>query len=367
MIAMFQKLSYFAREADVYREIAERRAVTVVGLAEDHPPELPPGVRHTLVKANHPLAREWSVTVLGPEGGATLVAVDQESLDANAHTIEEGRASADGGRSAAPTRMRRSCGCARSCSCRSTPPTGSTRCCRRSSTARTDAPGLVGGAATVPRRPHGRADPRPGRAAAELEAIGDNAAERDPRTGLYTGAFLERWTRGLGSGTLPIGLVLLRVFGVASCARQYGLRAEMAALEGLREGICGMLRPADRMIRLDHEDFLVVLPSWANEEVLRSRRDLRAGSRARPGLPVRRAARRRRGHRHQGAPAARPAAGGRGGGVAARARPTVGAGPGGRAGSGLRRPCGSCRDPAAPGSPCPRTRPARRARGAARG
>ena len=38
--------------------------------------------------------------------------------------------------------------------------------------------------------------------------------KRDPRTGLYTGAYLERWTRGLGAGTLPIGLVLLRVFGV---------------------------------------------------------------------------------------------------------------------------------------------------------
>ncbi len=269
VIAMFQKLSYFAREVDVYREIAERRAVTVVGLAEDHPPELPPGVRHALVKANHPLAREWSVTVLGPEGGATLVAVDQETLDANAHTIEEGRSFRG-----------------------------------RWSFSRADAYAQILRLRAQLQLPVDTADqidavlqavldrPEPMRqdwwevplrflgdrmdglirdqasAAAKPEATGDNAAERDPRTGLYTGAFLERWTRGLGSGTLPIGLVLVRVFGVATLRTQYGMRAEMAVLEGLREGICGMLRPADRMIRLDHEDFLVVLPSWANEDVL---------------------------------------------------------------------------------------------------
>jgi GGDEF domain-containing protein len=68
---------------------------------------------------------------------------------------------------------------------------------------------------------------------------------------------------------LPIGLVLLRVFGVAELRRQYGLRAEMAALQGLREGISGLLHPTDRLVRIGHEDFLVVLPSWPNEQVLR--------------------------------------------------------------------------------------------------
>src|SRR4029077_12878037 len=91
VIAMFQKLSYFAREVDVYQEIAARGAVTLVGLTEDLPPELPPGVRYTLLGAADPLAREWSVTVLGPKGGATLVAVNQESLAPNSRTIEEGR------------------------------------------------------------------------------------------------------------------------------------------------------------------------------------------------------------------------------------------------------------------------------------
>ena len=121
-------------------------------------------------------------------------------------------------------------------------------------------------------------------AVAELEAVREDAAERDPRTGLYTGAYLERWTRGLGAGTLPIGLVLLRVFGVGELRGQYGLRAEMAALQGLREGISGLLHPTDRLVRIGREDFLVVLPSWPNERgAAPHRRGLRAGQRARPG------------------------------------------------------------------------------------
>ncbi len=91
VIALFQKLSYFERETAVYQDIAGRGALTVVGLTEDFPPHLPPGVRHALLGADDPLAREWSVTVLGPRGGATLVALDLETLDAGARTLEEGR------------------------------------------------------------------------------------------------------------------------------------------------------------------------------------------------------------------------------------------------------------------------------------
>ena len=35
VIAMFQRLAYFSREAQVYREIAARGAVIVVGMAEN--------------------------------------------------------------------------------------------------------------------------------------------------------------------------------------------------------------------------------------------------------------------------------------------------------------------------------------------
>ena len=91
VMAMFQRLSYFERETAMYQEIAARGAVTLVGMAEVMPPQLPPGVNHCLLSATEPLAGEWSVTVLGPRGGATLVAVDQEQLDPEAYTLEEGR------------------------------------------------------------------------------------------------------------------------------------------------------------------------------------------------------------------------------------------------------------------------------------
>uniref|UniRef100_UPI0028AF7D44 DICT sensory domain-containing protein n=1 Tax=Pseudonocardia pini TaxID=2758030 RepID=UPI0028AF7D44 len=91
VVAMFQKWSYFEREVEVYRAIAASGAVTIVGLAEDLPPRLPPGIRHALVGAEDPLAREWSVTVLGPHGGATLVATDLERVAAGAVSLEAGR------------------------------------------------------------------------------------------------------------------------------------------------------------------------------------------------------------------------------------------------------------------------------------
>jgi len=270
VIAMFQKLSYFAREVDVYRDIAARGAVTVVGLAEDFPPELPPGVRHALLGAADPLAREWSVTVLGPKGGATLVAVDQESLDPHARTIEEGR------------RFRGSWSFSRSDAYGEVLRLRSQLRLAPDTTDRIDA--VLRAVLDEPEpmrqdwwevpltflgdRMDGLLRERAA-AAAELEALREDEAERDPRTGLYTGAYLERWTRGLGAGTLPIGLVLLRVFGVGELRGQYGLRAEMAALQGLRDGVSDLLHPTDRLVRIGPEDFLVVLPSWPNEQVLR--------------------------------------------------------------------------------------------------
>lgn len=270
VIAMFQKLSYFAREVDVYREIATRQAVTVVGLAEDFPPALPPGVRHVLLDATDPLAREWSVTVLGPKDGATLVAVDPESLDPHGRTIEEGR------------RFRGAWSFNRS--------DAYAQVLRLRAQLRL-APGTADRIDVVLRAVLDEPEPmrqdwwevplrflgdrmdgllrERAAAVAELESLREDEAERDPRTGLYNAAFLERWTRGLGAGTLPIGLVLLRVFGVAELRGQYGLRAEHAALQGLRAGISELLQPTDRLVRIGREDFLAVLPSWPNDAVLR--------------------------------------------------------------------------------------------------
>jgi len=270
VIAMFQKLSYFERETTVYEEIAGTGAVTLVGLVEDFPPQLPAGVRHTLLGAADPLAREWSVTVLGPRGGATLVATDQEVVDANSRTLEEGRQfrghwsfrRADAYREVLRLRLRLSL------------PPETVEEIDKVLRAVLDVPEPVEQEWwEVPLRfLADRMEHTEGRRAHALRALDDatdDASLRDPRTGLYTGRFLERWTAGLGAGTLPIGLLLLRVFGAAQLREQYGLRAELAALAGVTQSMQDLLSPTDKVIRIGREDFLVVLPSWPDEDVLR--------------------------------------------------------------------------------------------------
>lgn len=269
VLAMFQKLSYFERQATMYRDIAGRGAVAVVGLVEDVPPHLPGGVHHTLLRASDDLAREWSVTVLGPRGGATLVAVDQETVDPVANSLEDGRQfrgrwsfrRADAYREALRLRSR-----------------------LRLPAAITDEVDEVLRAVLAEPEPVHQDwwevplrflasrmdDAVRGRAVAEmeLETAIDDSTERDPRTGLYTERFLERWTEGLGEGTLPIGLALLRVFGIAEVRSRFGLRAELAVLQGVTTCVRDMITDVDRVVRMGEDDFLVVLPSWQPDRVL---------------------------------------------------------------------------------------------------
>jgi DICT domain-containing protein len=268
VIALFQRLSYFERETAVYRDIAGRGALTVVGLAEDFPPSLPPGVRHALLQANDPLAREWSVTVLGPRGGATLIAVDLETVDAGARTLEEGR------QFRGHWSFRRE---------------DAYREVLRLRSALSLPPQLVQHIDGHLR--HVLSEPEPGdqdwreaplrfatdrldhvlreRTAVQhaLADARDDARERDPRSGLYNGRFLARWTAGLGTGTLPIGLALLRVFGISEVRNQYGLRAEIAAMQSVAHTLQRRLTDVDRAVHLAGDDFLVVLPARRPEDV----------------------------------------------------------------------------------------------------
>lgn len=271
VIALFQRLSYVEREAAVYAEIAARSSVTLVGLVGDVPPQLPPGVRHVLLGEDEELAREWSVTVLSPNGGATLVAVDQESVDPHARTLEEGRrfrgrwsfVRADAYREALRLRARLRL------------PADTTEAIDEVLEAVLAAPEpRQQDRWNVPLRFLAERVDAAGRERGELQARLDTAVahlddvgERDARTGLHTERFLARWTAGLGAG-LPVGLVLLRVPGVASLRTKYGLRAEVAALQGIAQSVQELLTPADRVVRRGEEDFLVVLPSWTESDVL---------------------------------------------------------------------------------------------------
>ncbi|MDT7580465.1 MAG: hypothetical protein QOK35_1729 [Pseudonocardiales bacterium] len=268
VIAMFQKLAYFAREAEVYGEIAARGAVTVVGLAEDAPPRLPPGVRHVLVPAEDDLEREWSVTALTPGGGATLVAADLETLDPAAPTLERGRTFRAGWsfrREEARAQVHR----------------------LRTKLRLDDATGagidaVLDAVALWPQPRQEAAWDRSvlfladrmddairtrATAAARLAALEDGH-DRDPHTGFYSEASLDRWIAGSAAGTLPVGLVLLRLPGLAGLRPRYGRRGELAVLQGLATLLHDQTGVCDRVVALGPEEVLAVLPSAAPDDVL---------------------------------------------------------------------------------------------------
>jgi GGDEF domain-containing protein len=269
VIAMFQRLSYFEREAAMYRDIAARGAVTIVGLAEDLPPRMPPGVRYCLFPPSDELSREWSVTVLGPRGGATLVATDLETVDPAAPTLEAGR------QFEAAWSFRRAEAYGEVLRLRSRLPLPVEVVDELDEVlhAVLDEPEPVNqGWWDVPLRfLAGRtADAvREREEATGALAANHDDADRDPRTGFYNERYLERWTAGLGAGTLPIGLALLRISGLARVRARFGLRAEIDALAGVTGCLQELITEGDRLVRLSDDDFLAVLPSWSREDVLR--------------------------------------------------------------------------------------------------
>ncbi|MBN9107658.1 MAG: sensor protein [Pseudonocardia sp.] len=270
VVAMFQRLSYFLREVEVYRRIAARGVRTVVGIVEDLPPALPPGIDHVLLRDDERLAREWSVTVLSPGSGATLVATDLETVSADATTLESGR-QFRGGWSflredayAQAMRLRHALGP------RLHP---------------TTADGLDDVLRTVTTTPV-REEERPADAAlhhlaqrlsgrladvaslrVRLDAAPGGSGVRDPRSGLPAAAYLDGWLRGAGSGTLPLGLLLVRVHEIAAVRAEFGVRAELAALQLVGERLRSRLSGPDRAVSLGSGDFLLLLPTRGGGEL----------------------------------------------------------------------------------------------------
>ncbi|HEY0700953.1 MAG TPA: DICT sensory domain-containing protein, partial [Micromonospora sp.] len=91
VFGMFQRMPYFERERAVYTRIAGQAAATVVGVVEEEPTGSPAGCQVVALTAGEPLAREWTVAVLTPRFGATLVAHDRQEVDPEAATLESGR------------------------------------------------------------------------------------------------------------------------------------------------------------------------------------------------------------------------------------------------------------------------------------
>lgn len=80
LIATFQTLSRYERQAARYRSLAPRvRQIYVVGVP-DGQPEPVPGVTLVPIEATWPLAQEWVVLVSGPRCCAALLARDEAGL-----------------------------------------------------------------------------------------------------------------------------------------------------------------------------------------------------------------------------------------------------------------------------------------------
>jgi GGDEF domain-containing protein len=258
VIALFQRWSYFEREATTYRDLAARGAVTVVGLVDDFPPGRPRGVHHRLLAADDALAREWSVAVLGPHGGASLVAIDQESVAADAGSFEHGR------------QFRGRWSFHRRDAYEHVLRLRSELRLPAATTAEVDEVlRAVAGTAEPPRQSWWeaplrslaadmeRAERGRGRARSELSG----RADRDAVTGLPTRARLEQWTAGLGRGTLPVGLVALRLLDGDDLRARHGVRVELATVQAVATGLAQLACGGERLVQLGRHDFLFVLPS----------------------------------------------------------------------------------------------------------
>ncbi|WP_345655158.1 DICT sensory domain-containing protein [Pseudonocardia tropica] len=277
VVALFQRLSYFEREVEVYRRIAARAALTVVGVTEDFPPGLAPGVSHVRLDPDESLAGEWSVTALGPRTGATLVARDLETVTPAAATLESGRQFSGGWsfrRELAYTELLR---------------------LRDQLGDRLD-PAQLG----VLDQVLTRVLATPGVAAeaqladalgftADLVEAGEQRGDhylreldriqgrgRDPQTGLRTPGFLAHYSTGSGPGTLPVGMLLIRLHALAGLRPAHGARAELAVLQSLARTLAAPLAACDMVVRTRPDEFLILLPGHRGDTVIRIHRQLTA-------------------------------------------------------------------------------------------
>ncbi|MEH0982968.1 DICT sensory domain-containing protein [Micromonospora sp. CPCC 205556] len=267
VIALFQRMPYFARERARYQRIAAGAAVTVVGLVGDAPPELP-GAYGVLLDDADELAREWSLVALTPRFGAALVARDRREVEVAA-TLEAGRLF-DG-----RWGFRRDEALHEALRLR-------TRLADR----------LPGPALRTIDEVLGRvrelpSTPGESRAEAAIRLLAERAgraatarrAEEPAEAGLVDEPALRRWT-GLdgvtASGTLPVALIGVRVAEPAGTPERFGRRSAAREAQAVIGALTAPLRPVDRAVRLAPDEYLLVLPSVTEEEALATAGRVRA-------------------------------------------------------------------------------------------
>ncbi|HEX6343803.1 DICT sensory domain-containing protein [Umezawaea sp.] len=273
VIAMFQRLPYFEREAEVYRRIAALAPVTIVGMVSDTRPDLPAGITPVLLRRDEDLALEWSVVVLSSTFGACVVATDLEELDFNGTSLEAGRlfrgrwgfrreeAYAEAVRlrdalgDRLPPHVRRRFESVLDSIVE--PPSGEVE--RRSEAALHHLSSRLV-------RSRDRAE------SAAARAAGERRDARDPWTGLHTVDSLNAWLGTEVSDTVRLGIVIIEVPGLRTIEASHGASAAVHTENNVADVLSADLRPIDRAARLNGEEFLLVLPG-ATEHTTRAAAD----------------------------------------------------------------------------------------------
>ncbi|SDW78209.1 Diguanylate cyclase, GGDEF domain [Amycolatopsis xylanica] len=260
VFALFQRLPYFEREREVYAKIARRAAVTVVGMVDAGRPDLPHGVTPVLLRADETLAREWSVAVLTPTFGGSVVAQDLDEVDPSATSVEAARQFQGrwGFRRdeayAEVVRLRDAFGD------------------RLPPTARIAVDEVLRGvtapaASVVENRTEAalrhlatRLERRPRTESAPLAPV------TDPDTGLATLPGIAAWL-GASTDTVPLGLILITVDDLDEVGRRHGNRLKMHTEQNIADLIRESLRPLDRAVRLSTDEFLLIQPALSANEL----------------------------------------------------------------------------------------------------
>lgn len=282
MVALFQRLAYFDRERAVYQRLAELGVQVVVGFTDGEQHDVPESVHAVVLDPLGPLADEWTVVALNPRAGAFLVATDQHRFDPRERSLEasrqfQGRWGYSHTQAAVElARMRVALG------------------------DRLD-PGLlrtIDGLLMASMSAGGRAagwggDPAEVWATTSLHHMTDRmqiaragtpglreqladvhatvtaraASPVDPESGLVTADFLARWSDTSDVTTLPVGLGLFEVAGLASTRLRADPRAVYQAARRVATALVAPLTGFDTAVRISQRHFLVVVPGASSRHL----------------------------------------------------------------------------------------------------
>ncbi len=271
VVGMFQRPAYFRQAAEVYRRIAALGATTVVGIAEDFPPSLPPvlppGVTHVLLADDEPLAQEWSVTVLTPDRGATLVAIDREEIRPDAVRLDAGRVFEGSWSFLRDDAHREAVRLREAIADRVDPLTLSAmdevlRIAEIMSGSRAE-----GSADRAARHLADRLATGHDRIEALRHAAEEATAEREPRSGMRVHRYLDSWLEGSAPGSTPLGVLVVHVPELFGMRDRLGARADRAAQRLVGSIVQDRLQGADRAVSLSDGDVAVLLPGRRTEHL----------------------------------------------------------------------------------------------------